>query len=122
MQVGVLAGVQAEHMVVDSTDLPKEEEQEERTRDDIEDTVVDHLSRGGDDITALRQRPADGVGDEHEAEVAGSLDVAGAESTASREVAPWCLDEQDVPEDRSRSEDARQPEEDQVRTRYRTDP
>ena len=97
MQVGVLAGVQAEHMVVDSTNLPKEEEQEERTCDDIEDTVPDHLRGDGYDVGTLSARPRDGVGDEHEGEVARGEDVALAERAFLSEGAARCVHQEDVP-------------------------
>lgn len=43
MDVGVLARVEAEDVVVDAAELPEEEEEEERAREDVEDAVPDHL-------------------------------------------------------------------------------
>ena len=97
MQVGVLAGVQAEHMVVDSTNLPKEEEQEERTCDDIEDTVPDHLARGVDHVRTLRKSPTDGVGDEHECEIDRGEEIALLECTSLGERATGSLPQKNEP-------------------------
>lgn len=41
-----LAGLQTERIVVDSTELPKEDEEEAGACKDIEDAVPDHLARG----------------------------------------------------------------------------
>ena len=64
-----LARGQAERRVFNATELEDEEAQEDGAGDDIEDTIPDHLRSRGDDIAALRQCPADRVGEEHECEV-----------------------------------------------------
>lgn len=96
--IGVLARLEAERVVVDRVEAEEEEEQEDGAGEDVEDAVPDHLGRGADGVAALGARPADGVGDEHEGEVACGLDVAGAEGTAGGEGGRGALDEEDVPE------------------------
>lgn len=98
MHVGVLARAQAERRVLDIAHHVEEEEQEDGTGDDIEDAVPDHLGRGGDDVRAFGARPADGVGDEHEGEVARGEEVALAEGAFRGEGAAGRVPEQDIPE------------------------
>lgn len=101
MQVGVLARVQAEGVVVDPADLPEEEEEEDRSCEDIEDAVPDHLGARADHIRALRKSPADRVGEEHEREVGRRKDVAATEDTASCKRAARSLPQQCKPENPS---------------------
>ena len=96
--VRVLPALEAERLVVDGVEAPEEEEQEDGAGDDIEDAVPDHLARRGDDVRALRQGPADRVGEEHEGEEGRGLDVARAEGTPCGEGAAGAMHEQDVPE------------------------
>ena len=97
VDVGVLARVQAEDVVVHTAELPQEEEQEERARNDVEDAVPDHLGARRDDVRALGQGPADRVRDEHEGEVDRGEDVALAERACLGERAAGCLPEEDPP-------------------------
>lgn len=97
MHVGVLARVQAERAVVDASQLPKEEEQEARAGEDVEDAVPDHLRARADDVRAFRQSPADRVGEEHEGEVGRGEDVAAAQDAAGCERAARGLPQQNEP-------------------------
>lgn len=101
MDVGVLARVEAEDVVVDAAELPQEEEEEERAREDIEDAVPDHLRARADHVRALGECPTDRVRDEHEGEVGGREDVALAEDTACCERVARGLPEQDPPKRQS---------------------
>ena len=93
--VCVLARMQAERRVVDTAQLPEEEEEEDGAGKDIEDTVPDHLARGVDHVRTLRKSPTDGVGDEHEGEVDGREDVALAELASLGECAARGLPEEE---------------------------
>ena len=97
VDVGELAGVEAEDVVLDAAELPEEEEQEERARDDVEDAVPDHLRRRRDDVRALGHGPADRVREEHEAQEACRDEVAAREGAAGRERRAWAVDEEDIP-------------------------
>lgn len=96
--VDVLARVKAERVVVDGTDLPEDDGEKERRREAVEDTVPDHLRVHGDHVGALRTRPADRVGDEHEGEVARSQVVAPAHDAAVGELSRGRVPEKHVPE------------------------
>lgn len=97
-EVGELAALEAECLVLNRVESPEEEEQEDGAGDNVEDTVPDHLGCGGDDVGALGASPADRVGDQHEGEEARSLDVAAAEGTVGGEGGAQALDEERVPE------------------------
>ncbi len=90
--------MQAKRMIVDSPNLPKEEEQEHRPSNDIEDTVPDHLARRGDNIRALAQRSTDGVGDEHERHVGRGHYVSLLQCAALGEGTAGRLPEKDEPD------------------------
>lgn len=92
-----LARLEAERLVVDTAELPQEDEEETRPREDIEDAVPDHLARGGNDVSALAACPADRVGDEHEGEVRRRDAVALADGAACGESRARCMPEEDVP-------------------------
>ena len=77
--------------------MVKEEAEEDGAREDVEDTVPDHLRSGRDDIAALRESPCNGVGDQHERQVSGALQVARAEHAAASEVSSGAVREEDVP-------------------------
>ena len=97
--VGVLARTEAEDVVVNVAELPEEQEQEDRSREDVEDTVPDHLGGDGDDVAALSAGPCDRVGDQHEGEEACADHVAGAERLAGGECSAWGVPEEHVPGD-----------------------
>lgn len=97
MDVGVLARVQAKDGVVHVPHDEEVEEEEERTRDDIEDAVPYHLGGGGDDVGTFRTRPTDGVRDQHEGEVGGGHEVALPERALLGEGPAGRVPEQDVP-------------------------
>lgn len=97
VDIRVLPRAEAKHMIVDTAELPEEKEQEEGARDDIEDTVPDHLRAGRDDVRALGESPADRIGDEHEREVCGGEKVALAEGACFSECAAGCLPEEGEP-------------------------
>lgn len=99
--VGVLAGLEAEALVVDSAELEEEEEEEDGAGDHVQDAVPDHLGRRGDDIAALGQGPADGVGEEHEGQEARGHEVARLEGTRSGESRAGGVDQEGVPDIRS---------------------
>lgn len=97
VDIRVLPRAEAKHMIVDAAELPEEEEQEEGARDNIEDTVPDHLRARRDDVRALSESPADRVSDEHEREVCGGKNVALAERASLGERAAGCLPEEGEP-------------------------
>jgi len=74
------AGVEseAEGGVVVVADGEEESSEEDGANDNIEDGVEDHLVGGFDHVGTLRDTPADGVGDQHEGDVAGSEEVGAA--------------------------------------------
>jgi len=96
--VSVPTRVEAEGIVVDITEVPQEDEEEDGSREDIEDTVPDHLGGDSDDVTALGARPGDGVDQEEEREVAGAAEIARTEDTSLGEGCVGCLPEEDVPD------------------------
>jgi len=96
--VGILAGLEAKALVVDGAELPQEEEEEEGASDAVEDTVPDHLGGDRDDVAALGEGPADGVGDEHEGQESGRHQIARLESTRSGELGARCVDKKGVPD------------------------
>ena len=64
-----LAGLQAEPFIVILPQCSEEEEEEDRTRKDVQDAVEDHLSGYRDDIGALREGPANWVKQPNEGDV-----------------------------------------------------
>lgn len=95
--IGVLATLESERRVIRAPEFPKEQEQEHRSSEDIEDTVPDHLGRYGDDVAALCAGPCDRVGDKHKGEVSCADEVSGAEGFTGGECRAWCVPEEDVP-------------------------
>lgn len=93
-----LAGLETERLVVNTTEFPQEDEEEARSREDIEDTVPDHLARGRNDVCALATCPADGVGDEHEGQVGRCNTVTLADDTAGSESRTRSVPEEHVPD------------------------
>lgn len=70
-------------LVVVVANSEEESSEEYGTDDDIEHTVPDHLGSGGDEVGSFSETPADGVGDQHEGDVASSGEVGAAVGTVS---------------------------------------
>ena len=99
--VCVLARMQAERRVVDTAQLPEEEEEEDGAGKDVEDTVPNHLGGDRDDVAALCTCPCDGVEEEEQRQVACCEEVSLAEDASSGEGRVRTMPQKDVPGCRS---------------------
>lgn len=78
--------------------MPEEVEEEHGTREEVQDTVPDHLRRRLDDISSLGACPADRVEDEQEREPTRGLEIARTQGTVGRESGAGAMPEERIPE------------------------
>jgi hypothetical protein len=95
--VGVLARVKFKGRVVNGTELPEEQKQEDRAGENVEDAVPDHLKRDRDNVAALGTSLRGRVGDQHEGQVACTDEVPDAKGAADGEGTVGCVPEEDKP-------------------------
>lgn len=88
---------QAKRAIVDPAETPEEAEEEDGASEEVEDTVPDHFSRGGDDIAALGASPADEVEREEEGEIAGAAEVSCAHDTTCGKGRAPAVPEENIP-------------------------
>lgn len=89
--------MQAEGRVINTAQLPEEEEQEDRAGKDIENTVPDHLGGHRDNVATLRARPSNGVEEEEEGQISCSKEVPIPKDTSGGEGSVRGVPKEDVP-------------------------